>query len=81
MKQYIVFKLIGLAILTMITLVSISILEVVVYSYVVNPGQAVSVYETHAKFSAPFISGIFGLIIFFLIIRYWKKKKYENLPK
>lgn len=81
MKKYIVLKLIGLAILAMITLVIISILEVTLYSYVVNPGQAVSVYEAHAKFSAPFISGIFGFIVFFLITRYWKKKEYGNLFK
>jgi len=81
MKQYIVLKLIGLAILTMITLVIISILEVTLYSYVINPGQEVSVYEAHAEFSAPFISGIFGFIVFFLITRYWKKKEYQDLFK
>ncbi|MET0946407.1 MAG: hypothetical protein ABWY22_13425 [Flavobacterium sp.] len=78
MKKYTLLKLVGLAILVMIALVIISILEVTLYSYVINPGQAVSVYEEHAKFSAPFISGIFGLIIFFLIARHWKKKEYEN---
>ena len=81
MKQYIVLKLIGLAILTMITLVIISILEVTLYSYVVNPGQEVSVYEAHAEFSAPFVSGIFGFILFFLIARRWKKKEFHNLFK
>ena len=81
MKQYMVLKLIGLAILTMITLVIISILEVTLYSYVINPGQEVSVYEAHAKFSAPFVSGIFGFIVFFLITRYWKKKEYQDLFK
>ncbi len=81
MIKYVVLKLIGLAILTMIMLVIISILEVTLYSYVVNPGQEVSVYEAHAKFSAPFISGIFGFIIFFLIARHWKKQEYHNLFK
>ena len=81
MKKYIVLKLIGLAILTMIALVIISILEVALYSYVVNPGQEVNFYEAHAEFSAPFISGIFGFIVFFLVTRYWKKRKYENLLK
>lgn len=81
MKKYIVLKLIGLAILAMITLVIISILEVTLYSYVINPGHEVSVYEAHAEFSAPFISGIFGFIVFFLVTRYWKKRKYENLHK
>ena len=81
MKQYTVLKLIGLAVLTMITLVIISILEVTLYSYIINPGQEVSVYEAHANFSAPFISGIFGFIVFFLITRYWKKKEYQDLFK
>ncbi|MEO7265595.1 MAG: hypothetical protein ABIW38_11810 [Ferruginibacter sp.] len=81
MKNYIVLKLIGLAILTMITLVIISIIEVAVYSYLINPGQEKSVYETHAEVSAPYISGVFGFIIFFLIARYWNKKKYHNLLK
>lgn len=81
MKKYIVLKLIGLAILTMITLVIISILEVAVYSYVINPGQDVSVYDTHAEMTAPYISGIFGFIIFFLTARHWKKKEYHNVFK
>ena len=81
MKQYVVLKLIGLAILVMITLIIISILEVTFYSYVINPGHEVSVYETHAEFSAPYVSGIFGFIIFFLIARHWKKKQIHNLFK
>ena len=81
MKKYTVLKLIGLSILTMITLVIISILEVVLYSYVINPGQEQSVYDAHAEFSAPYISGIFGFIIFFLIARYWTKKGYQDLLK
>lgn len=81
MKQYVIPKLIGLAILTMITLVIISVLEVTVYSYVIKPGQDVSVYESHAETSAPYISGIFGFIIFFLVARHWRKKGYENVSK
>lgn len=81
MKKYIILKLIGLAILTMITLVIISFLEVAVYSYLINPGQDQSVYEAHANISAPYISGIFGFIVFFLVTRYWKKKEYINILK
>jgi hypothetical protein len=81
MKKYVILKLIGLAILTMITLVTISILEVTVYSYLINPGQEVSVYDAHAEMTAPYISGIFGFIVFFLVARHWKKKKYQNLLK
>ncbi len=81
MKKYIILKLIGLAILTMITLVIISFLEVAVYSYLINPGQDQSVYEAHANISAPYISGIFGFIVFFLVTRHWKKKVYPNVLK
>lgn len=81
MKQYVILKLIGLAILTMITLVIISFLEVAVYSYLINPGQEQSVYEAHANYSAQYISGIFGFIVFYLITRYWKKKEYPNVFK
>ena len=81
MKKYTILKLIGLAILTMITLVIISFIEVAVYSYLINPGQEQSVYEAHANFSAPYISGIFGFIVFFLVARYWKKKEYPNVLK
>ena len=81
MKNYTALKLIGLAILVMITLVIISILEVTVYSYVVNPGQVPGVYEAHAKSSAPFVSGIFGFIIFFLVTRHWKKKGFHNVSR
>jgi hypothetical protein len=81
MRKYRVLKIIGLAILAMATLVIISILEVTLYSYVVNPGHDVSVYEEHAKVSAPYISGIFGFIVFFLITRYWKKKGYPDVSR
>lgn len=78
MKKYIALKLIGLTLLTMATLVVISILEVTVYSYMINPGQDISVYDAHAESSAPFISGIFGFIVFFFVARYWKRKGNEN---
>ena len=81
MKKYVILKLIGLALLTMITLVIISFIEVAVYSYLINPGQENNVYEAHAEVSAPYISGIFGFIVFFLVARYWKKKEYQNSLK
>ena len=81
MKKYMILKLTGLAIATMITLVIISFIEVAVYSYLINPGQEQSVYEAHANTSAPYISGIFGFIVFFLVARYWKKKEYPNVFK
>lgn len=78
MKKYTILKLIGLAIATMVTLVLISFLEVAVYSYLINPGLEESAYEAHAEVSAPYISGIFGFVVFFLVARHWKKKEYSN---
>lgn len=81
MKKYLILKLVGLVLLTMITLVIISFAEVAVYSYLINPNQEQSVYEAHANTSAPYISGIFGFIVFFLVARYWKKKEYPDVFK
>src|SRR5690606_3634297 len=71
----------SLADLTIITLVMLSFIEVGVYSYLINSGQDESVYEAHANASAPYISAIFGFVIFFLMVRYWKKKQYPNLSR
>jgi hypothetical protein len=76
-----ILKLVGLALMTMTVLVLISFLEVAVYSYVINPGQEESIYEAHATLSAPYISAIFGFIIFFLVSRFWRKKQFLNLSK
>lgn len=81
MNKFVVPKLIGLVTLTMITLVVLSFIEVTVYSYLINPGQNESVYEAHANASAPYISAIFGFVIFFLVVRFWKKKQYPNLSR
>lgn len=81
MKKFVILKLIGLVLLTMICLVLISFLEVAVYSYMINPGQDVSVYDAHAELTAPYISGVFGFLVFFLVVRYWKKKGYQNVFK
>jgi hypothetical protein len=65
----------------MVTLVVISFIEVAVYSYLINPEQTESAYEAHAELSAPYVSGIFGFVVFFLVARYWKKKDYDNSLK
>lgn len=78
MKKYVIPKLVGLTLLTMVTLVIISVLEVAVYSYLVNPGQEQAVYEAHANASAPYVSGLFGFVIFFLVTRFWTKRGYPN---
>ena len=68
------FKLIGLAFFLHIILIVISILEVFLYSMLIEPGKEAAFYETHAGVSGPWVSGIFGsLIIFFIVKRYIKK--------
>lgn len=79
MKKYRFLKLLGLALLTMVVLVLLSFIEVAVYSYLINPGQSAAAYDEHANASAPWISGIFGFIVFFLVVRYWAIRKYEGL--
>jgi hypothetical protein len=81
MKQYTILKLIGLAILTMAVLVAISFLEVAIYSYLINPGHDEAFYDAHAEKTAPYISGIFGFIVFFLVTLYWTKKGFENVAR
>lgn len=81
MKKFTLLKLFGLVILTMALLVLISFIEVAIYSYLINPGHTESFYEAHANVTAPYVSGIFGFIVFFLVVRYWKKKQYPDVLK
>ncbi|MBL7848535.1 MAG: hypothetical protein JNL40_13785 [Cyclobacteriaceae bacterium] len=81
MQRYTLLKLFGLVLLTQVILVAISFAEVFVYSTAVNPGKEVAVYDAHAMDSAPWISGIFGFIVFFLVSRYWTRKQLPNALK
>lgn len=77
MKQVSLLKLLGISLLTMIVLVACSFLEVAFYAYLVNPGQTQEAYEKHAQFSAPIVSCIGGFVVFFLVVRYWKRKGFN----
>ena len=61
-------KIILWAIVVHIILIVISVGEVFVYS-LLNPGLAREAYSEHATLSGPYISMIFGFILFFLITR------------
>ncbi len=65
------------AVLIHVILISISIFEVFLYS-LLNPGLDNSLYEEHAKFSAPYVSIIFGLFIFILVLRHLGKKRIQQ---
>lgn len=76
-----ILKLIGQAILVMILLIVMSFIEVAVYSYLINPGQPVAVYEAHANNTAPYVSGLFGFLLFFLFARRARRKADEGIFK
>jgi hypothetical protein len=67
-------KLIGAAFLLHIVLILVSILEVAIYSYLIVPGKDKAFYKSHAEISGPWISGIFGSLFIFLIVRRFIKK-------
>ena len=69
-------KIIGWAILIHVILIAISILEVSIYSMIIYPNQEQLIYEQHAQLSAPFITIIFGIILFFFISRMLTKERY-----
>ena len=71
-------KLIGTAFLLHIILILISILEVAIYSYLIVPDKDQAFYETHAQISGPWISGIFGSLFIFLIVRRFIKRNNER---
>jgi hypothetical protein len=67
-------KLTGAALLLHVTLIFLSILEVVIYSYLVDPGHEEEYYSRHATRSGPWISMVFGSVFIFLIVRRYMKR-------
>ncbi|HKR03744.1 MAG TPA: hypothetical protein VJY62_03845 [Bacteroidia bacterium] len=67
-------KLIGVAFLLHIALILLSILEVTIYSYLIVPGKDGAFYQAHAEISGPWISGIFGSLFIFLLVRRFIKQ-------
>lgn len=62
-------KITGWAILAHVILITLSISEVFVYSLAVNPDQDQKVYEAHAQWSAPYVSILFGIPVFYFAAR------------
>jgi hypothetical protein len=71
MKNSLIFwlKVSGCAILAHIVLITLSIAEVFVYSLAFNPGQDRKTYDAHALVSAPYVSILFGLPVFYFITK------------
>jgi hypothetical protein len=62
-----VAALAGLAIGVMAVNVAISILYMVVYSYLIDPGHDKAYYEAHVKIAAPYCSIVAGIPLMFLV--------------
>jgi hypothetical protein len=71
-------KLIGVAILLHIVLIALSILEVAIYSFLIAPDKDEAFYNAHAQISGPWISGICGSLIIFLLVRNFIKKNNDR---
>ena len=69
--------IIGAAILILVVNISLSIVYMVFYGYLVNPGQTESFYQEHVKIAAPYCSIIFGIPLFYVVCR-WVAGKWER---
>jgi len=63
------------AVVVMILNVAVHVLYMVVYSYLIHPGDSVEHYQAHATFSAPYSSILFGMPLMFLGAR-WVARKF-----
>lgn len=58
------------ALLAEIAQIAAAFVWVAIYSYLINPGQAMAAYEQHAQASGPWVSIIAGFAIFYAASRW-----------
>ena len=58
--------LVGIALLVMIANIAASVLYMVVYSYVIDPGHEKEYYDAHVQVAAPYCSIVAGIPLMFL---------------
>ena len=58
--------LVGIALLVMVANVAASILYMVVYSYLIDPGHEKEYYDAHVQVAAPYCSIVAGIPLMFL---------------
>lgn len=63
-------RAIGGALLAEAAQIAAAFAWVAIYSYAINPGQPVSVYQQHAQNSGPWVSIVAGFVIFYLVSRW-----------
>lgn len=64
------FRAVGGAVAAEVAQIAAAFLWVAFYSYVINPGQPLAVYQQHAQVSGPWVSIIAGFIIFYAASRW-----------
>jgi len=69
-------KIIGAALLVLVINILASILYIVIYSYVINPGHTEQFYRDYAQVAVPYSSIIAGFPIMFFICR-WLSKRWK----
>lgn len=63
-------SLVGVSLLVMVSNIVVSILYMVVYGHVINPGHPKNFYDEHIKVAAPYCSIVAGVPLMFLA-GYW----------
>ena len=63
-------RLVGVAVLVLVVNVVISILYMVVYSYLIDPGHDEQYYRDHVEVAAPYCSIVAGIPLMFLAGRW-----------
>lgn len=58
--------LVGVAVLVLVINVAMSVLYMVIYGYLINPGHPKEFYDEHIKVAAPYCSIAAGIPLFFL---------------
>lgn len=70
--------IIAAAVLILIVNVGLSVVYMVFYSYLINPGHDEMLYQEHVKIAAPYCSIFFGIPLFYFVCRWiggrWEKK-------
>ena len=69
--------IIGAAIFILVINVGLSIVYMVIYGYLINPGHEEQFYQEHVKIAAPYCSIVFGIPLFYLVCR-WIGGKWER---
>lgn len=68
--------IIGTALLVLALNVGCSIIYMVVYGYLINPGHDDQFYQAHVQIAAPYCSIVFGAPLMFLFCR-WLGRRWE----